>query len=173
MRALRLGVAALFVLAAPLLTAARADANLEPPCSASGTLNGVTYDAAKVNAATIPRTGDVHWKGSIPGSGTRAIDGKVVVKLPWPIPEQTLGSWTKESDSYENSGVYHYDLPSVLAGVDIPVSGDHTEHGKTCLGSVVVRIEGGGASNPVVIGTFVVFIISGVGLWVSFRPKGV
>jgi len=24
-----------------------------------------------------------------------------------------------------------------------------------------------------VIGTFVVFIISGVGLWVSFRPKGV
>jgi hypothetical protein len=173
MKVLR-GTLAAFFLAAPILlfAAAPAHAALTGTCSASGTLDGKTYNPKTVDKATIPRKGDVHWEGSIPGSGKRPISGSVHVKLPWPIPDQTLGSWGKPSDAYSNSNVYHYDLPSELEGVDIPVYGSHTERGKTCAGFVIVRLDGGGVSNPAVIGAFVVLVISGVGIWVALKPKG-
>ncbi len=173
MRALRLGAVALFGLAIPLLAASPAQAKLTGPCKASGTLDGKTYDPAVINSATIPRQGDVHWQGSIPGAGKRPISGSVHVKLPWPIPDLTIGSWGKQSDTYSNSGVYHYNLPSVLAGIDFPVYGAHAEPGKVCAGFVIVRLEGGGVKNPVVIGAFVIVLISGFGLWVSLKPKGI
>jgi hypothetical protein len=172
MKVLRFVLAAVIVAAIPILAAAPAHAALTGPCTASGTLDGKTYDPHVTNSATIPRKGDVHWKGSIPGAGKRPIRGSVHVKLPWPIPDYTLGSWGKQSDTYANSGVYHYDLPTVLAGIDFPVYGSHSEPGKSCSGYVIVRLDGGGLKNPVVLGTFAVLVISGVGLWVSFKPKG-
>jgi hypothetical protein len=173
MKVLR-GTLAAFFLAAPILlfAAAPAHAALSGPCSATGTLNGKTYDSKTVNKAVIPRKGDVHWKGSIPGSGKRAIAGHVQLKLPWPIPAQNLGSWGKQSDTYSNSGVYHYDLPSELEGIDMPLSGSHSEPGKTCSGLVIVRLDGGGVSNPGVLGAFAVLVISSVGIWIALKPKG-
>jgi hypothetical protein len=170
MRALRLAVAAFVAAAIPLLAAAPAHAALSGPCSASGVLNGKTYDPSKIDKATIPRKGDVHWQGSIPGSGKRPISGHVRVRLPF--IDVSIGSWGSNSDTYSNSGVYHYDFPRELEGFDIPVYGHHVEPGKVCVGAVVVRFEGsGGFSNPAVIGTFVLTIISGVALIISFKPK--
>jgi len=173
MRPLRLGAAVLLALAIPLLAAPPAEAKLTGPCQASGTVAGKSYDPAVTNNATIPRKGAVHWEGSIPGAGKRPISGSVHVKLPWPIPDYTIGSWGKQSDTYSNSGIYHYDLPPELEGIDFPVYGAHAEPGKVCAGFVIVRLEGGGLKNPAVIGSFAVLVISGVGLWVSFKPKGV
>ena len=165
-------VGAFFVAATIFLTAAPAHAALSGPCSATGTLNGTTYNSKTVNKVVIPRKGDVHWQGSIPGSGKRPIAGHVQLKLPWPLPAQDLGSWGKSSDAHANSGVYHYDLPSELEGIDMPLSGWHTEPDKTCSGLVIVRLDGGGISNPGVLGAFAVLVISGVGIWVALKPKG-
>jgi hypothetical protein len=41
-----------------------------------------------------------------------------------------------------------------------------------CAGVVVVRLEGGTTSNPVVLGSFAVLVLSGVGIWVAAKPKG-
>jgi len=173
MALLRGMLAALFVAAIVGLSALPAQAALTGTCSATGTLNGTTYDSKSVNKVVIPRKGDVHWKGSIPGAGTRAIAGHVRLKLPWPLPAQDLGSWGKSSDTYANNGVYHYDLPSELAGIDMALSGSHSEKGKVaCSGLVVVRIKGGGISNPGVLGAIAILLISGVGIWVALKPKG-
>jgi hypothetical protein len=171
MRALRLIVAAFVAAAIPLLAAAPAHATLTGPCQASGTVNGKTYDA-HIAKATIPRKGSVHWQGSIPGSGKRPISGEVKIKLPFFDIPIGAGSWGKNSDTYSNSGVYKYDLPSEFEGFDIPVTGHHSEPGKACAGVVIVRLQGnGGFSNPAVIGTFALTIISGVLLIISFKPK--
>jgi len=167
---------AIALVAIPILGAATpADAALTGPCVATGTLKqtGVEYNSRTVNKVVIPRTGDVLWKGAVPGAGRRPISGHVQLKLPWPIPAYDLGTWGKSSDTHANSGKYHYDLPSVLAGIDMPVSGSHTEPGIRCAGVVVVRLKGGGISNPAVIGAFAVLVISGIGIWVSLLPKGV
>lgn len=174
MKVLRLATATLVALAVPLLCAAPAQAALSGPCTASGTLKstGVDYDARIVNNVTIPLKDDVAWKGGVSSpSGKRPISGQVRVKLPWPLPKVTIGSWGKSSDTHENAGTYHYDFPSVLGGYDIPLSGAHTEPGVICGGKVIVHFKGGGFGNPAVIGAFVLTVISGVMLVISFRPK--
>lgn len=172
MRALRIVIAACIAAAIPLLASTPAHAALSGPCQASGTLNGVTYDAKTTNKATIPLKGTVHWKGSVPGSGKRPINGEVKLKLPF--IKLTLGSWGKSSDLHANSGNYKYDVPKELAGFDIPLTGFHKEAGIFCPGAVTIRFKGsGGFSNPAVIGTFVITLISGVGLFISLKPKAV
>jgi hypothetical protein len=175
MRILRNVLAAGIVAALPVLGASPAAADLTGPCAASGTLrsSGVTYDARTTHAATIPLAGDVKWNGSVPGgSGKRKISGRVYVKMPPPLGTVRIGAWSKESSRRANDGTYHYDFPSVLAGIDIPVTGSHTEPGVKCSGTVVVRFEGsGGFGNPAVAGTFALTVISGIALIVSFRPK--
>lgn len=174
MRGLRLAAAALLAVVIPLLGATPAYGSLTGPCTASGTVKstGVSYDPKTVNKVTIPRKDDVAWKGAVnSAAGRRSIKGNVRVKLPWPLPKVTIDSWGKQSDTHSNSGTYHYDFPSVLAGFDIPLTGAHAEPGVACAGAVIVRFKGGGFSNPAVIGTFVLTIISGVALIISFRPK--
>jgi hypothetical protein len=175
MKVLRICAAIAFVAIPVLGTASPAPAALTGTCTATGRINGrgPTYNSKTVNKVVIPRKGDVHWTGTVPGAGRRAISGHVHLDLPWPIPDYDLGTWGKSSDTHANANVYHYDLPSVLAGIEMPVSGSHKETGVRCAGVVVVRIEGGGIKNPAVIGAFAVLIISGIGIWVSLRPKAV
>jgi hypothetical protein len=133
-----------------LLGAAPAGASLTGACQASGTLISAgtptrTYNPKVVNAATVPRTGNVEWRVSTGVSGDRAATGKVGIKFPPPVGIVTLGEWGKNGKQVGrpgNSGVYHYDLPSLLAGIKVPVTGDHHEPGINCAGTVVVQIKG-------------------------------
>jgi hypothetical protein len=172
MRALRIAIAACIAAAIPLLASTPANATIKGPCKASGTIHGVDYNASLAKA-TIPLKGPVDWTGSVKGKGgKRPINGHV--KLHLPFITVTLGSWGKTSDTYSNSGTFKYDVPKELAGFDIPLTGVHTEPGVVCTGAVIIRFQGsGGFSNPAVIGTFVLTLISGVGLFIAFKPKAV
>ena len=111
------------------------------------------------------------WRFIQPWEAGGALNFLPQVKLPWPLPKVEIGSWGKPSDAHSNSGVYHYDLPSALAGYDIPLVGAHTERGVVCGGAVIIRFKGGGFGNPALIGALVLLVVSGVGLVVSFKPK--
>ena len=80
MRLIRILVAAAIILGVPVLFASSASGTISGPCTASGTINGATYNATQT-FVVIPRKGDVHWKGAInTGSGTRPVEGKVYLK---------------------------------------------------------------------------------------------
>src|SRR5262249_50220649 len=171
MRALRIVIAACIAAAIPLLSSTPAHATVSGPCKASATIHGVNCNAT-VAKATIPLKGPADWKGSLAGKGgKRAINGDV--KLHIPFVTLTLGSWGKTSDTYSKSGTFKYNVPKELAGFDIPLTGVHTEPGVVCTGAVIIRFQGsGGFSNPAVIASFVIMLISGVGLFISLKPKG-
>src|SRR5262245_53441898 len=77
-----------------LLFAAPAGASLSVPCQASGVLksDGVNYNARNLpDVVTIQAKDSVAWKGSVPGSGKRAISGKVYIDMPFGSIE--VGTW--------------------------------------------------------------------------------
>ena len=155
------------------LGASPAGANLTGPCEASGTLAaaGITVDAKTVDKVTVPRKDDVAWKASVPGQGRRSISGSVDVGFPPPIGKITVGEWASDSKTYSNSDTYSYDLPSVVAGFDIPVTGTHHDQGFTCSGSVIVRVEGGGLKNPAALASLAFTVISAAGVSLALRVK--
>src|SRR5436305_788540 len=82
---MRIHTAAAIALGVPVLFASSASGTIIGPCTASGTINGVTYNASQPSVV-IPRKGDVNWTGAIQNaSGTRNIEGKVYLKLPPPF----------------------------------------------------------------------------------------
>jgi len=133
-----------------LVSAPPAGASLTGACKAQGTVvSGKkpprTYDPKVVDEATIPRKGVVEWKGSTGVSGDRAANGKVQVRFPPPIGKVVVGEWGKNGKKVGlpgDSGNYKYNLPSLIAGIKIPVSGEHHEPGINCAGAVVVQVEG-------------------------------
>jgi hypothetical protein len=162
-----LAAASIFAFADP------AAASLDGPCTASGTIveTGARHDAKTTDKATIPRTGKVAWEGSSGRSGERETSGEVTVAFPPPIGDQTVGEWGKDGEKSSkpgNNGTYVYDLPSVIAGIDIPVSGFHDEPGIHCSGTVVVTIEG---TSPLVWGSMAFTVISIAGLYLSIRAR--
>jgi hypothetical protein len=175
MRALRFGFAAIIVAVLPILAATPAHAALTGPCDANGSVTGqpTPYEAKTTDRVTIPRKGDVHWQGKVdsPSTGKRQIDGFVELALPVPFGSAKLGTWGKQSDTYANSGDYKYDLPSVLEGFDIYLSGQHHESGVNCAGHVTIRIAGGGIGNPAAIASLVFTVVSTTLLVVSGRGK--
>jgi hypothetical protein len=120
---------------------------------------------------TVPHKDDVDWQGSrgTAGGGQRNITGFVKIDCPAPIPDPTVGEWNGPSSSYQNSDTYHYDLPSILEGFDIKVFGEHHEPGIDCVGSVTVRLDGGGIGNPLTLISlgFTVFTIINLALAVG------
>ena len=175
MRLIRILVAGLIVVGVPILSASSASATISGTCTASGRINGKTYNARQ-SSVVIPRKGDVHWKGAIKGGGgKRNIEGKVYIKLPPPIGKIELGgSWNGPSSRYRNSGVYHYDLPSVLVGPKFTVFGHHSERGtEVCNGSIDVRIAGSKLKNPVLIASLVFTVLALVNMALVVRAKGV
>jgi hypothetical protein len=161
-----------------LLAAAPAGASLTGVCQASGTLvsSGTptrTYDPKTVDTATIPRTGDVQWRVAVGASGDRAANGEVGIKFPPPVGNVNLGEWGKNGKKVgrsANSGVYHYDLSSFLAGIKVPVSGEHHEAGINCAGQVVVQLKG---RSPLVWVSLALTLVTllNVSLVMRARPK--
>ena len=173
MRLIRILVALAVVTLVPLLTATAAQAALTGPCTGTGRINGVVYNPKVQDSVVIPRAGEVHWRGTVPGTGKRAIEGAVKVKLPWPFKEITLnGSWGKTSARHANAGVYTYDLPSVLIGPKFTVFGHHTEPAAVCTGTIDVQIMGSKGKNPALIASLLFTVLAVLNLSVVIRVRG-
>ena len=159
------------------VSAAPAGASLTGACQASGTLvntgkPSVTYNPKTVDKVKIPRKGDVEWKGSTGKTGKRAATGEVRVKFPPPIGKVTVGQWGKDGKTISapgNSGTYHYSLPSIIAGIKIPVSGEHHEPGIDCAGAVLVEIEG---HSPLAWASLALTLITVMNMALIMRAKG-
>ena len=164
MRLIRILVAAAIVLGVPVLFAS----------SASGTINGTTYNATQT-FVVIPRKGDVHWSGAIQNaSGTRDIEGKVYLKFPPPFGKIVVanGDWNGPSSRNANSGKYHYDLPSVLVGPKFTLYGHHAERGNVvCTGTIDVRLAGSRLKNPALLASLVLTVLAVVNLALVMRAK--
>jgi hypothetical protein len=174
MRLIRILVAAAIILGVPVLFASSASGTISGPCTASGTINGATYNATQT-FVVIPRKGDVHWKGAInTGSGTRDVEGKVYLKLPPPFGKIVVanGDWNGPSSRKENSGKYHYDLPSILVGPKFTLYGHHAERGSVvCTASIDVRLAGSRLKNPALLASFVLTVLALVNMAFVVRAK--
>ena len=166
MRTLRNGIAASavgLIAAVFIFPAAAARADVITPsgaCAATGTWVGAGFSrsSAQYNSSSvidIPRTDRVEWTGSEHGEpigvvGTRRpIQGKVQLAVPFGV-KVTLYKWGGSSVRYSNSGHEHYNLPSVLIGVKLPLSGYEKDSGQiVCSGSVYVKVSGGKLKNPI------------------------
>ncbi len=145
----RSGLVVLLVGSAIAIAPSPAGANVTGGCAATGVIltTGKSYDAQKINFAKIPRVGDVKWKASVPVPATKRVAvGEVQVKFPWPIGDIEIGQWGKNgkrTGSNANDGTYHYDFPTLIAGIKVLVHGrDQEPSGVLCKGAVVVQIEG-------------------------------
>ena len=99
----------------------------------------------------------------------KALSGEV--KLGLPLGEVTIDDWKGSSTKYANAGTKHYNIPSVLKGVKMQVSGEHRENGAVvCSGSVFVKVTGSVWSNPLVYGALGLLVISGGMLFFAGRP---
>ena len=162
-----LSLAGLFV----LVDAAPSGATVSPECSGNGkfTNKGVTYHASDAGVDQIKRVDDVIWDGTITGvpGGQQAYSGKIQVELPPPFGKVSVDSWGGTTDSTGNNGTKHYDIPGfVPANVEFKVSGNHTQGGISCTGSVKVKIEGSGF-GPFSIATLVLTLLFGAGMVLS------
>lgn len=176
MARLRTIMAVLVGAVAPVaLLATPAAATLDGPCAATAGSweNAKSYDAAEIEHVTLPRKDELVWQASVlsPATGRRRVSGHVRADLPTPLPDVTIWSWNSRSVLKTNSGTYDYAFSPVLGGIDIPVSGVHRERGVVCSGTAVVRFEGGGVHNPVVVVAFLVALLSGIGLFAAMRPR--
>jgi len=173
MKSIRVLCATAIIVLVPTLSASAARANVDGPCTATATIGQTKYDATQ-NSVEIPRKGAVAWKGSIPGSGRRNINGKIYLKLPFGEIEIGNGHWSGSSTRFKNQGVYVYDFPAALVGPKYVVFGSHSERGNVvCTGAVTVEISGSKSRNPVLIASLVLtfFAILNVGLVMRARPR--
>lgn len=175
MKLIRMLVALAIVALVPLLTATAAQAQLAGPCTGTGTINGKVYDPKTVSSITVPRGPvDVHWRGTVSGSGKRNIEGKVYLKLPPPFGKIVVGngSWDGPSSRHANSGVYSYDLPAVFVGPKLTLFGHHAERGTVvCTGSVVVQIAGSKLKNPAFIASLLLTVVALVNVSLVIRVR--
>lgn len=166
-------VATAIIVLVPILSATAAPATTTGPCTASGTINGTTYNATQ-KSVEIPKKGAVRWRGAINGTGKRAINGKVYLELPAPFGKMVIGNgeWDGPSSRYANTGVYKYDFPAALIGPKFVLSGNHAEKGTVvCTGTVTVQLEGSKTKNPLLIASLILtfFAILNVGLVMRVR----
>ena len=159
------GMAGLFL----VVDASPSGATVTPADKCIGTgdfvKSGHHYTAADAGVDKIPRVDDVKWDGKIVIPATEsAYSGHIDVELPPPFGKVSVDSWKGSSDSVENNGTKHYDIPGfVPANVEFDVSGSHTQGGITCSGSVKLKIEGS-TFGPFLIGTLVLTLLFGAGL---------
>ena len=160
-----------------LVSATPAGASLNGACNAQGTVVSKnkpsrTYDPKAVDKVTVPRKGDVKWKGSVGKTGQRAATGEVRIKFPPPVGKVTIGEWGKDGKKIgrsANSGTYHYNLPSLIAGIKIPVSGEHHEPGIDCSGAVLVTI--GGSRSPLAWAALALTVVTVMNMALVMRAK--
>jgi hypothetical protein len=174
MKALRIAVALAIIVLVPVLTATAARAQLEGPCTGTGTINGTVYNPKVQDSVVIPRAAEVHWRGTVTGSGKRVIEGKVYLQLPKPFGKIVVGngSWSGPSSLYANSGVYTYDLPAVMVGPKFTVFGHHTERGTVvCTGSIDVQIAGSRWKNPAFIASLLITVVAVINCSLVLRVR--
>jgi len=174
MRLIRVLVALAIVALVPVLTAGAAQAQLAGPYTGTGTINGKVYNPKVQNSVTVPRAAEVHWRGTVTGSGKRTIEGKVYLKLPPPFGKIVVGngSWDGPSSRYANSGVYTYDLPAVLVGPKFTVFGHHSERGTVvCTGTIDVQITGSKLKNPAFIASLLLTIVALINVSLVVRVR--
>jgi hypothetical protein len=171
-----------FVAALVLLGAAPAHGNAVTTgdCRAEGTWEGSgqvekSEDLAPGEVITIPRKDTVDWVASLddhqPGDEVpaRRVSGSVQIEIGG--TGQAIDVWESDSTKAANSGSYHYNLPSVLVGIEMPLRGQHFENGElVCEGNIVVVVEGSAFSNPLTFGGIAGLLIFGVMLIYSGRP---
>jgi hypothetical protein len=177
MRLIRILVALAIITLVPILTADAAHADLSKPCTATGTIEGKVFNPKNTTLAVIPRAGEVHWHGTVANvtGGRRPIEGKVYLRLPRPFGQIVIGdgSWDGPSSRVANSGIYTYDLPSVLVGPKFTVFGHHAEHGVVvCTGSIDVQLEGSKWKNPAFIASLLFTVLALINVSIVLRVKG-
>jgi len=148
-----------------LLGAAPAAAHVDGGCTGSGTFakGKFTATAAEEGVVNVPLTDDVSWQGALPAPppGDTGYSGKIEVELPPPFAPLKIDSWSGTSDSAANSGVKHYDLPSLVPrGVEFEVTGSHSQGTANCSGFVKVTVQGG-KLGPLTIASLVGTVLTG------------
>ena len=170
------------------VTVAAADV-VTPPgaCHGAGTWQGAGFseDSAnhvKTDVIKVPREDTVLWSGELQGHKVgdviprRDIKGKVQVAMPKPFGLITIDDWGGSSVRAANNGDHHYNVPSVLVGVKMKLSGEHSDGGTlTCKGEVFVEITGG--TNPIkLVGlggmalTFLALVAAGRPAFIKIKP---
>ena len=174
MRLIRVLVALAIVALVPLLTATAAYAQLTGPCTGTGTIDGKVYNPKTMTSVKVPRAADVHWRGTVSGSGKRNIEGKVYLKLPPPFGQIEVGngSWDGPSGRYANNGVYSYDFPAVLVGPKFTLFGHHAERGAVvCTGTLDVQISGSKLKNPAFVASLLLTIVALINVSLVLRVR--
>jgi hypothetical protein len=156
----------------------------EGACRGSGTWQegGFTEssgDHDPSDVIEIPQSDTVIWEGAVgdaapddpmPQVDRRDISGEVQVDLP--VGTATIDDWGGSSERAANTGDHEYDLPDVLIGIEMTLSGEHREAGEVvCSGSVTLVVEGEPLDNPLGIAGLVGTVVFGLGLVVSGRGK--
>ncbi len=164
-------------------TASPAAAEITGPCDGTAEWeSGLTVTASAIrlgDVVDIPEKGTVKWTGTIaldpPPQEPRPVSGWVKVKLPFPVGQVTVADWSDDGVLTSNSGSYEYELPSILAGFDVTVTGKHWEGTHTfageptCSGTVTLKLEG---TNPAGFITAGFTVISLAGVFLAVRAKG-
>ncbi len=150
-----------------------------PPgtCTASGhwvhaglTENSTEYVPSDV--IVIPQKDTVDWVGHELGKpigyfGTpRPIDGAVQVIIPFGVGGVNIWHWGGDkSPRYSNEGQESYNVPSVLIGIKMKLSGFEKDNGKLiCTGSVYVEVAGSKIKNPLGWAGIAGILVFGAGL---------
>jgi hypothetical protein len=149
---------------AVVLPMAVASADVVTPantCTATGawvtggfTKSSTAYSSNDV--VMVPQKDTVNWQGHEFGKPigyvgpARAIDGAVQVHVPFGL-DVSIWHWSgSHSQRYSNEGQESYNVPSVLIGVKLKLSGYENEGGRrVCTGSVYVEVAGSKTKNPI------------------------
>jgi hypothetical protein len=170
-------VASLAVLLAAGPAGAEFDRN-DAQCEARAVFEKAGAHDATESKVTLPLSDTVQWKASVKGGGNedglgprRVIEGHIKLKTPFgDISVEDLGTWgPKEDRRYANSGTYDYSLPSIAGGATLTLSGQHSDGGQVCSGSVTIELEDGGFSNPALWGSLVFTAVTATGFAVALR----
>ena len=175
----------LVLVAAPILavaSAAGADV-ISPPGSCTvvglwkkGGLADRGVDHKSSDVINIPRHDIVGWKGTVEDgklgkktSSHRDISGEVDISLPLG-QSLKVDTWDETTVKTANKGRHGYNLPSFFTGVKFKLTGHHDENGQqVCSGSVYVKVNGGGTSNPLLWASIVGIVVGLGGLLLGGR----
>jgi len=149
------------VVALPLAVASADVVTPANTCTASGTWVNAGFtknstDYSPNDVIVVPQKDKVDWQGHEFGKPigyfgpARAIDGAVQVHMPFGVAV-TIWHWGgSHSQRYSNQGQESYNVPSVLVGVKLKLSGYENEGGKrVCSGSVYLEVAGSKTKNPI------------------------
>ena len=144
-------------------------------CTASATYERGTFDPAVSGGVyTIPKSGTAKYSGSVPVDGKdRTTSGKVQIALPLGLPSITVKSWSSDNtDDNSDSGSVTWDIPSLVPGnIEMNVSGYHQDEGVRCEGRIKVKLEGGGLTSALGLGSLGLTAVTFAGLVWAAAPK--